>query len=758
MSHGICPLMAPRDLAVAKRHHDDDSNVPAAAPDSTLQSPGLLQPGRNCWRVEQATRLAFLVDGEEYFGAVRASLAAARHSFFVLGWDVDRRMRLVPQGSNDGLPDELGDFLDALVERNRQLRGFILAWDYSMLYAFEREWPPLFGLGWKMRPGLEFHADNRHPLGASHHQKIVVVDDQVAFVGGFDLAESRWDTRDHQPEHPLRRNSSGQSYGPFHDVAAVVEGPCAHALGELCRERWRRATGTPPKPHWQPAASDAGVWPASVEPALRGVDVAIARTEPAFDGEPGVDELRLLHLDAIALARESIFAENQYFTSPIIADALVSRLTASTGPQVAVISPAEQSGWLESSTMGVLRARMHHRLHEADNSDRYRMYCPTYECEEGTGPCINVHSKVLVVDDEFVTIGSANLSNRSLGLDTECNIAVESAGRRDVREAIAGLRARLLAEHLDTTDDAVRAEMTSHGGLHEVIRSLSHGRRRRLQPIDPAVDAAVDALVPDHDVLDPESPLGPDVLVTELLPAPQSRMRVRWRVLGILLLVVLIGAVAFAWRETALADAFDIEAVFERISGVRNEAWAQLAIPVVFVLAGFVMVPLTLLIALTVAIYGGLHGGALAFAGAMASASAGYALGRNLGRDIVRRYAGRRLNALSRRLAKRGLLAVLLVRLLPIAPFAVVNVVGGATHLNWRDFLLGTALGLLPGLLLTSAFIDRAIAAIRAPGPGSIALLALLVVVITASIFAVQRKLRLDESRDQRGQRATAAD
>ncbi|MCC7326158.1 MAG: VTT domain-containing protein [Burkholderiales bacterium] len=735
-----------------------ESESPVAKAASAEAPPRLLQAGRNCSRIEQATRMAFLVDGEEYFGAVRSALANARHSFFILGWDVDRRMLLTPQGSDDGLPDELGDFLDALVDRNRQLRGFILAWDYSMLYAFEREWQPLFGLGWKMRPRLEFHADDRHPLGASHHQKIIVVDDQVAFVGGFDLAESRWDTSEHLAENPLRVNSSGRPYGPFHDVAAIVEGPCARALGELCRDRWQRATGSQPRARLRPATTTFSAWPGSLAHTLEDVDVAIARTEPAFNGDPGVDEVRQLHLDAIEAARESIFAENQYFTSALIADALALRLAGASAPQLAVIAPAEQSGWLESSTMGVLRARMHRRLRTADTSDRYRMYCPTYECADGPGPCINVHSKVLVIDDVFLTVGSANLSNRSMSLDTECNLAVESAGRADVRSAIAGLRDRLLAEHLGTNDQAVRTAIASEGGLHEAIHALSNAQRRGLKAIDPALDPTVDAVVPNHDVLDPERPLDPDVLVTELLPAPQSRIRLRWRVLAILLLVVLIAGLAFAWRATGLGGALDLEAIFARIATLRGEAWMLLAVPALFVLAGFVLVPVTLLIALTVAVYGGLYGGALAFAGAMASAAAGYALGRSLGRDVVRRYAGRRLNVLSRRLAKRGLLAVLLVRVLPIAPFAVVNVVGGATHLGWRDFLLGTALGLLPGLVMTSAFIDRAIAAVRTPDPGSIALLALLLLTIAVAVVTMQRKLRPDAGCDPAGRSQNVPD
>ncbi|MEO8536856.1 MAG: hypothetical protein ABI533_04965 [Betaproteobacteria bacterium] len=164
-------------------------------PSGVAGSGRLLQPGRNCWRVERAERLAFLVDGAEYFGAVRATLANARQSIFILGWDIDSRMRLVPEGAGDGLPEPLGDFLNAIVTRNRRLRGYVLSWDFAMLYAMEREWLPIFKLDGRTHRRLSFRLDDQHPVGASHHQKVIVVDDAVAFVSGYDLTRCRYDTR-----------------------------------------------------------------------------------------------------------------------------------------------------------------------------------------------------------------------------------------------------------------------------------------------------------------------------------------------------------------------------------------------------------------------------------------------------------------------------------------------------------------------------------------------------------------------------------
>jgi uncharacterized membrane protein YdjX (TVP38/TMEM64 family) len=119
-----------------------------------------------------------------------------------------------------------------------------------------------------------------------------------------------------------------------------------------------------------------------------------------------------------------------------------------------------------------------------------------------------------------------------------------------------------------------------------------------------------------------------------------------------------------------------------------------------------------------------------------------FAIGRSLGRQTVRKLAGSRVNDLSRRLARRGLLTVAFIRMLPIAPFSIVNVVAGASHIRWSDFLLGTIIGLVPGITTLTFFVDRAIAAIREPGAGTFAWLAVAICIVVGLAGALRRKLR----------------
>ena len=377
-----------------------ETGVPKAEARMRGNARGLLVPGRNCWRMAHAGRVGFLVDGSEYFSAVRAALAGAQRDIFILGWDIDSRMWLVPGGANDGFPEPLREFLDALLAERPQLHIHVLSWDFALLFALEREWLGRLKFGWLTRSRLHFELDSHHPTGASHHQKLVVVDDALAFVSGFDITFNRWDTPRHSPAEPARHNPDGTRYPPFHDVGALVDGEAARALGELARERWRRADRT----HGAAARSEDGarLVAGRCSHCHQRCRIAIVRTEPAFDGAPAITEAKQLHLDAIAAATKSIFAENQYFTSRLIADAFESRLRDADGPEVVVVSPMTQSGWLEVSTMGVLRARVHRRLVEADTHHRYNMYCPWLGDEAPpAGRCLNVHSKVLVIDDEL---------------------------------------------------------------------------------------------------------------------------------------------------------------------------------------------------------------------------------------------------------------------------------------------------------------------------------------------------------------------
>jgi uncharacterized membrane protein YdjX (TVP38/TMEM64 family) len=143
-----------------------------------------------------------------------------------------------------------------------------------------------------------------------------------------------------------------------------------------------------------------------------------------------------------------------------------------------------------------------------------------------------------------------------------------------------------------------------------------------------------------------------------------------------------------------------------------------------------------------------------ALVGATASGALTFAIGRHLDRQFVRGLAGRRLNDLSRRLGQRGLLAIVFARIVPIGPYTIVNIVAGASQIRWRDFLLGTVIGLVPGVTLASIFVDRVAAAIREPGAATFALVA--AAGIALIVVALTLRGRLAASTETTGNAAPA--
>lgn len=239
----------------------------------------IIQPSVNCWQVAQAEQASFIIDGAAYYRALHEAMATAQHSIIIVGWDLHSNVELIREKSESTTPSALGAYLDYLVRQTPQLNIYLLSWDFSMIYAMEREFFPRYKLRWRSHDRIHFCLDGEHPAGASQHQKIVVIDDAVAFSGGLDLSKWRWDTPDHLPENTKRLDPEGKPYPPFHDVQLAVTGEAAASLGELVRYRWQRCGGEEISP---PASSmaKAGKWPKSVPVHLRNIPVAVARTFP----------------------------------------------------------------------------------------------------------------------------------------------------------------------------------------------------------------------------------------------------------------------------------------------------------------------------------------------------------------------------------------------------------------------------------------------------------------------------------------------
>jgi phosphatidylserine/phosphatidylglycerophosphate/cardiolipin synthase-like enzyme/uncharacterized membrane protein YdjX (TVP38/TMEM64 family) len=676
----------------------------------------ILREGRNCWKIANPSRVKFLIDGAAYFSTLADALEQARESILILGWDFDSRIQLKSTADHGSPVPNLGSYLNSLATRRRTLHIHILVWDFAMIFALDRESLPFFGPSWRRYPRVHFHMDGNHPVGASHHSKVVVIDDVIAFVGGNDLAKGRWDTADHRPQDPRRVDSNGIFLPPHHDVEIAVGGEVAATLGDWVRNRWWRATGR----RLRPPSTQPDQWPVSLAPDISNVSVAIARTEPEYTGSKATREIETLFHDAIAAAQRWIYIENQYLSSAAVGEALIERLRDAAGPESVVVISRASQGWLESATMDVLRARLVKRLTEADRYHRLHIFCPVIDGRREE--CMSVHSKLMVTDDRLVRIGSANVSNRSMGFDTECDLALEAEGRDDVQQAIALFRNSLLAEHLGVTPAKFTAVLAQTNSLTHAIETLRGNGSRTLEHVDCSVPELLDQLIPQSAVLDPEISLAPEKLVEEFVLSEARGSASGALLRGVLILVVML-ALAAAWRWTSLGHWFDFETIAGWGTSLRENDAAPLWIIGAFLLGGIACFPVTLLIVATAYAFNPWLAIICSLLGCILSAVLLYSIGRQLGRKTVARFAGKRLNRVNQLISKHGILAVAAVRMVPVAPYSLVNLAAGAVHVPFRDFVLGTLLGMSPGVVAITFFENQIEQIIHTPSASTFVVL-----------------------------------
>ncbi|MGY4398272.1 phosphatidylserine/phosphatidylglycerophosphate/cardiolipin synthase-like enzyme [Sphingomonas sp. UYAg733] len=455
-----------------------------------------LEPGRNCWRIERVDKATVLIDADRYFRAARAAMLKAKQQILLIGWDFDARIDLVPgEHVDDGAPHNVGDFISWLVDRNPDLDVYLLRWDVGAVKTLLHGTTIFTVIKWMRHPRIHTKLDSFHPVAASHHQKIVVIDDCLAFCGGIDMTAERWDTREHLDDQPGRM-MGGKPYQPWHDATTALQGPVAGALGELCRDRWALAGGD------AIAVPEVSVdcWPDNLEADFSDIEVAISRSQPEMPGVAAAHEIETLYLDLIARATRHIYAESQYFASRRIAEAIATRLDEADGPEVVIVNPVKAQGWLEPIAMDTARARLFEALKHRDTHDRLRMYHPY----TAGGAPIYVHAKILIIDDRVLHVGSSNFNNRSMRLDTECDVTID-ADRGADPDCIRAIRDGLIAEHLGLEIDEVAAAIDETGSLIETIERL-RGSGKTLRPYEVPDLGDVEKWLADNEVFDPEGP------------------------------------------------------------------------------------------------------------------------------------------------------------------------------------------------------------------------------------------------------------
>lgn len=463
-----------------------------------------VEPG--VWRYERAEKASVVIDAADYFSLMQDVMLKARQRILLIGWDFDTRIHLAQgrrwyqKGFRRKFPSRLGSFVLWLARHNKNLEVRILKWSVGVFQLFSRGSMTMDLMRWFPNRQIDFKFDTAHPVGCSHHQKLVIVDDRLAVCGGIDMTTHRWDTRAHIENDTRRKRPRGALYGPWHDATMMLEGPVASALSELGRDRWVRAGGKPLQPIDNCGDS---LWPEGLTVSFEDVEVGIARTRAKHRDWEQVCEISDLFVRHIRRAKKLIYAESQYFASRVVTEAIMERLEEDDPPEIVIVHPQHADGWLEQQAMDHARAKLVQGLQEADHKERFSLWMPF----TGATP-IYVHAKIMIVDDEILRIGSANLNNRSLGLDSECDVFIDCKRPGNERHcaAVRGLRLSLLAEHLGVGEDEIGPMLDDHGSMAATIRAVGTARARSLRPYELPDLNELEARLAESGLLDPERP------------------------------------------------------------------------------------------------------------------------------------------------------------------------------------------------------------------------------------------------------------
>ncbi|WP_412723077.1 VTT domain-containing protein [Alteromonas sp. D210916BOD_24] len=661
----------------------------------------IFQPGQNCWVENKARYSTPLIDCANYYKALHSAIVKASHSIFIVGWDIDSRIRLLrnEDEQRSEAPSVISDLLKWKAEQHPEIKIYLLRWDSSLAFFAQREMWAKEVWEEKTPDNVETELDDTIPMGGSQHQKIVVIDDEIVFSGGMDVSTNRWDTRDH-PVISEERDGPDGEYGPLHDVQMVSSGPVVVDFAKLVRWRWQRVANSTPIDIREEAnnSEDAPlpeVWPDGFPPMFENVQCALARTIPFMDEVEPAQEVRQMLLDLIGEAESFIYIENQFTTRQEIAEALNKQLKLKPNLSVAIVSSYEPKGKFECEAFWASRIEFKKILENGIDPKRVKLTYSSIEDMKGRKAYKRIHSKVMTIDDKYLVIGSSNLSNRSMTLDTEIDTVLFGNTQQN-RANIVQVRNDLLAEHTGRELDDMPALFETEYPVESLMQGqIAHGY---------ILTEVRDEVFTEHSVKnvfralsDPEEPLiSMPTLDGAAVPARNPRRRSIMILLGLTIVGVLGGLMFWASQSIEWLSSDSINAFLEESRGTY---FALPTVLLVYVVGGILFFPVTILSLAVAAIFGPIWGPIYGIMGALMSSAIMFGIGKLSGDAGLKKLGGPKVAAVDEKLKRSGIVGVAAIRMLPVAPFSLVNLVAGISSIGILQFLIGTFLGMFPPMI-----------------------------------------------------------
>ena len=394
----------------------------------------------------EGNRIDAHVDGSEALPAITEAIEGARSQVWLAGWHFSPDLYVQAGGPT---------VRELLAEAAERVEVRVLAWAGAPLPLFHPSRREVREAREQLTRGtrISYALDDRERPMHCHHEKLLIVDGEVAFVGGIDLSLLGGDRLDH-PSHPPRGGIG------WHDASSRLQGPAVGDVSAHFALRWHDVTGE--SLPLEPAPAAAGE-----------IELQIVRTVPerVYPSLPGGD-FRIVesYLRALRSAERLIYLESQFLWSPELVSVLADKLRdpPSDDFRLVVLLPAKPKNGQED-TRGQLGV-----LAEADAGANRFLACTLWQ-PGADSKQVYVHAKIGIVDNRWLTIGSANLNEHSFFNDTEMNVVCYDEG------LARAVRLRLWSEHLGCEPQELEGDPA--GIVDERWRPLAeHGQTLRLLP------------------------------------------------------------------------------------------------------------------------------------------------------------------------------------------------------------------------------------------------------------------------------------